>query len=407
MRATRSVYLPTVTADPSSASTALRTTPRVAVVVDWLAQFGGAELVIREILATFPDADLFALFDVMVPEDRARLSAKPAVTSFLQRLPDIRSRYRQLLPLMPAAVRGFRLKDYDLVISSHHAVAKGIRRRRGQVHVCYCHSPTRYLWDKRAEYLADHGIRGVRKAIANRLLDRLQRLDRAAADGVDTFLVNSRYVADRVRRHYGRESTIVHPPVDTGYFTPAGDPDPHLYVAASRHVPYKRIDRIVAAFAELPDRRLVVLGDGPQHARIREIAAPLPNVEVRGEVAREEVRERFRHARAFLFAADEDFGIVPIEAQACGTPVIALGRGGALETVRGDPGPERTGLFFADDSPAAIADAVRRFEALDRAPTTEACWRNAQRFNVARFHAEVRAAVEAAWVAHRPAAAGG
>lgn len=371
--------------------------PRIAVVVDWLAQFGGAELVIQQILAAYPGADLFALFDVMDPEDRARLSAKPATTTFLQHLPDIRGRYRSLLPLMPAAVRGLRLAEYDIVISSHHAVAKGIRRRKGQVHLCYCHSPTRYLWDKRDEYLEDHGIKGVRAAIARRLLDRLQRLDRAAADGVDVFLVNSHYVGDRVRRHYGRDFLVIPPPVDTKFFTPAGDQEPDLYVTASRHVPYKRIDRIIEAFRALPDRRLVVLGDGPQHARLVRLADGAPNIRLLGERPREELRDWFRRARAFVFAADEDFGIVPLEAQACGTPVIALGKGGALETVRGEAGADRTGLFFADDTPALIADAVRRFEALDPAPSTSACWANADRFNVARFRTDLVAAVDEAW----------
>jgi glycosyltransferase involved in cell wall biosynthesis len=374
---------------------------RIAVVVDWLAQFGGAELVIKEILAAFPDADLFALFDVMDPEDRRRLSDRPARTTFLQHLPDIGGRYRSLLPLMPAAVRSFDLSAYDLVISSHHAVAKGIRRRKGQVHVCYCHSPTRYLWDMRDQYLADHGITGVRAAIAHKLLDRLQKQDRSTADGVDVFVVNSRYVADRVRRHYGRESTVVHPPVDTGFFTPSGDPQPDLYVTASRQVPYKRIDRIIAAFRDLPDRRLVVIGDGPQHARLRTEAEGAPNIRLLGAVPREELRDWMRHARAFVFAADEDFGIVPLEAQACGTPVIALGRGGALETVRGEEGPARTGLFFADDDAASIVDAVRRFEALDPAPSSSACWANAATFEPARFRARMVAVVNEAW-ASRP-----
>jgi glycosyltransferase involved in cell wall biosynthesis len=370
---------------------------RIAVVVDWLAQFGGAELVIEQILATYPSADLFALFDVMDPEQRRRLSSKPTTTTFLQHLPGVGARYRSLLPLMPAAVKTLKLDAYDLVISSHHAVAKGIRKRKGQVHVCYCHSPTRYLWDKRDEYLADHGITGVTGAIARRLLDRLQRLDRSTADGVDQFLVNSAYVADRVRRHYGRESVVIPPPVDTGFFTPAGDHEPDLYVTASRQVPYKRIDRIIEAFKSLPDRRLVVLGDGPQHARLRALADGAPNIQLRGEVPREEVRDWFRRARAFVFAADEDFGIVPLEAQACGTPVIALGQGGALETVRGEPGVDRTGIFFADDSPACIAAAVRAFEALPAAPAASACRSNAERFTADRFREDLRAAVAAVW----------
>ncbi len=370
---------------------------RIAIVVDWLNQAGGAELVIRELLACFPQADLFALFDTMRAEDRERLVDRPARTSFLQRIPGIGARYRALLPLMPFAVRSFDLAAYDLVVSSHHAVAKGLRRTPGQVHVCYCHSPTRYLWDHRDDYLADHAITGARAAVARQLLDRLQRWDRETADGVDHFLVNSRCVAERVRRHYGRASTVVHPPCDIDFFTPAGPREGDLFVAASRQVPYKRIDRIVEAFRALPDRRLVVIGDGPQHARIRALASSAPNVTVLGETSREALRDHLRRARAFVFAAEEDFGIVPLEAQACGTPVIALGRGGALETVVGEPGPGRTGLFFTDDAPATIAAAVRAFEGLAEGPSPDACRANAARFTGAAFRDQVLAAVREAW----------
>ena len=373
--------------------------PRIAIVADWLCQFGGAEQVIAEMAAAFPDARLFAQFDVMAAEERVRIALPTADTTFLQRIPDIAGRYRSLLPLMPSAIRTLDVGDCDLILSSHHAVAKGVRKRPGQLHVCYCHSPSRYLWDKRAQYLVDHGIRGVKAAVANRLLDRLQRWDRDTADNVDRFLVNSAYVGDRVARHYGRQFTVIHPPVDTDFFSP-GEPEGResdLYVTASRQVPYKRIDRIVAAFRSLPDRRLVVLGDGPQAAIIRAAAEGVTNIQLLGEVARERLRDWFRRARAFVFAADEDFGIVPLEAQACGTPVIALGKGGALETVRGLPGPERTGLFFDDDRPESIAQAVREFERLAEPPTAAACRANAERFTRDHFRDQLRAAVLETW----------
>ncbi len=373
--------------------------PRVAIVVDWLAQFGGAELVIRELLACFPQADLFALFDTMAPADRARLGGPSTRTSWLQLVPGIGRRYRTLLPLMPAAIRSLDLSAYDLIISSHHAVAKGVRTRPGQVHVCYCHSPTRYLWDRREEYLRDHGLGGIKAMMARVLIERVRSFDAAAARDVDAFIVNSRYVGARVRRWYGRTSTVVAPPVDLDFFTPGGSRDPQLYVTASRLVPYKRIDRIVEAFRGLPGHRLLVLGGGPQLDRIREGAAGASNIEVRGEVPREALRDALRRARAFVFAADEDFGIVPLEAQACGTPVIALGKGGALETVVGDEGPSRSGLFFADDAPATIAAAVTAFESLGVPPTARACRANAERFSVGRFRGELLAAVRAAWSA--------
>lgn len=377
------------------------TPPRVAVVVDWLCQSGGAELVIREILAAFPEAELFAQFDVMRPADRARITSRPAHTSFLQHVPGIATRYRSLLPLMPAAIRSLDVSAFDVIISSHHAVAKGVRVRPGQFHLCYCHSPVRYAWDRREEYLADHGITGLKATVARALLERIRRWDLATVAGVDRFVVNSRYVGDRVRRLYGRESTVIHPPVDVEFFTPGGARESDLYVTASRQVPYKRIDRIVEAFRALPDRRLVVLGDGPQRERIRAAAAGAPNISLLGEVPREALRDWFRRARAFVFAADEDFGIVPLEAQACGTPVIALGQGGALETVRAEPGAERTGLFFADDSSGTIADAVRRFEALATPPAAAACRANAERFTAARFRAALLGTVAAASDARR------
>ena len=386
---------------PRPVTAATPAAPRVAVVVDWLAQSGGAELVVREILTAFPDAQLFALFDVMRSEDRARITDRPARTSFLRLIPGIGRRYRSLLPLMPLAIRSLDPGECDVIVSSHHAVAKGVRVRPGQFHLCYCHSPMRYAWDRRDEYLADHGISGLRATLARAVLERIRRWDLRTAAGVGRFVVNSRCVAERVRRHYGRESVVIHPPVDLEFFTPAGTRESDLYVTASRQVAYKRIDRIVEAFRALPDRRLVVLGDGPQHARIRAISAGAANITVLGEVPRAELRDWFRRARAFVFAADEDFGIVPLEAQACGTPVIALGKGGALETVRGEPGPERTGLFFADDTPATIADAVRRLEALDPAPASAACRAQAETFTAQRFRSAIVAEVEAGWAAIR------
>lgn len=380
--------------------------PRVAVVVDWLAQLGGAELVIREILAAFPSASLHALFDVMRPEARAAVTDRAAHSSFLQRLPRIGERYRRLMALMPSALRSLEVRDADIVISSHHSVAKGVRVRPGQFHLCYCHTPARYLWDRRDEYLADHGIRGTKAFVARRVLEQLRRWDLRTAAGVTRFVVNSEYVRERVSRQYQRESRVIHPPVDTEYFTPAASGveaprEPDLYVTASRQVPYKRIDRIVEAFRDTPARRLVVLGDGPQHARIRELASGATHIDVRGEVGRGELRDWFRRARAFVFAAEEDFGIVPLEAQACGTPVVALGRGGALETVKGAPGADRTGLFFDDDRAGVIRDAIDRFEALTPAPTASACRAQALRFTAERFRAQLRDEVLEGWRAGR------
>lgn len=371
--------------------------PRVAIVVDWLSQFGGAERVISEIAAAFPGATLFALFDVMEPEARSRIAAGPTRTSFLQQIPDIARRYRSLLPLMPRAIRSLDLRDFDIIISSHHAVAKGVKVRRGQLHICYCHSPVRYAWDQREQYLSDHGIAGAKAALARLALERIRRWDLRTAASVHRFIANSKNVAGRIQRFYGRESVVAYPPVDLDFFTPGGPRADRLYVCASRQVPYKRLDRIVEAFAGMPQRRLVVLGDGPQHERIRALAADHPHIMVRGEVAATELRDWFRRARAFVFAADEDFGLVPLEAQACGTPVLALAAGGALETVNAEEGSTRTGLFFAEPTAEAIRDAVMRFERLPIPPSAHACRANAERFDSKRFSATLRAVVDEAW----------
>lgn len=371
------------------------TSPRVAIVVDWLSQFGGAERVISEIAATFPGAEIFALFDDMAPEARARIAAGPTHTSFLQQVPDIGRRYRSLLPLMPRAVRSLDLRGFDIIISSHHAVAKGVKVRRGQLHVCYCHSPVRYAWDQREQYLTDHGITGAKASLARLALERIRRWDLRTAATVDRFVVNSENVARRVRRFYERDSVVAHPPVDLDFFTPGGPRAERLYVCASRQVPYKRLDRIVEAFTQLPSRRLVVLGDGPQHDRIRALAEGHAHIMVRGEVPAVELRDWFRRARAFVFAADEDFGLVPLEAQACGTPVLALRAGGALETVKGDEGNDRTGLFFDEATPESIRDAVARFERLTIPPSAFACRANAERFDSASFRTVLRHEVEA------------
>jgi glycosyltransferase involved in cell wall biosynthesis len=376
---------------------------RVALVHDWLDTWRGGENVLAEIVALYPDADLFALVDFLPDASRPRLGDKRARTSFLQRLPFARTHFRSFLPLMPRAVEAFDLAPYDLVISSSHAVAKGAMTSAAQTHVCYCHSPMRYAWDLREQYLDQTGYgRGPRGAIVRRVLDYLQRWDRAASARVDRFVANSAHIRERIARCYGRDAAVIYPPVDVDFFTPdatvTAPAARSYYVTASRWVPYKRVDMVAAAFRELPERRLIVVGDGPEAARIR--AAAGRNVELVGEVPRERLRELLRGARAFVFAAEEDFGILPVEAQACGTPVIAYGKGGSLETVRGpgDAGP--TGAFFAEQRPGAIAAAVRAFDAPLRTLFAADCRANAERFAAPRFRAEFAAFVDAALAAH-------
>jgi len=375
------------------------TRPRIAVVHDWLDTWRGGENVLAEILRVYPDADLFALVDFLDDDLRARLGGKRAATSFLQRLPGARRHFRMLLPLFPRAIESLEVSAYDLVISSSHAVAKGVRTTTGQVHVCYCHTPMRYAWDLRGQYLGASGLgSGLRGALAGRVLDRLRDWDRRTSDRVTHFVANSQFIRSRIARCYGREATVIYPPVDVGFFVPAQDtPAPaarDYYVTASRWVPYKRVDLIVAAFRDLPERRLVVVGDGPERRRVREVAGP--NVAFVGEISRERLREQLRGARAFVFAAEEDFGILPVEAQACGTPVIAYGQGGSLETVRGRDTAAATGMFFDTQTPAAIAGAVRAFDGPLQTIRTADCRANAERFAAERFRAELAAFVDRA-----------
>jgi len=359
-------------------------TPRIAIIHEWLTGIGGSEMVLRSMLRALPDADVFTLVDVLTPAERdaLELTGRTVRTSWFQHVPDIRRRYRSLLPLMPQAVRGYDLRNYDVVISNAHAVAHRVRVSPQARHLVHCCSPMRYAWDLRSQYLREAGLDGgLRGAAANLLLDRLQRSDAEAARWPTEYVAISHYIAARIQRAYGRHASVIYPPVDTEYFTPGTGPRGAHYVIASRFVPYKRMPMLVEAFTvHLPDRELIVVGDGPERDRVR--AAAGPNVRLVGAAPRAELREWLRSARALCFAADEDFGIVPVEAQACGTPVVAYGVGGARETVVDG----ETGTFFDAQTPAAVAGAVRRFES--RTWSAEACRANAERFASARFEAE-------------------
>lgn len=376
---------------------------KVAIAHDWLVTLGGSELVLRELLRIFPDATVFTLIDKMPEPDRSFIGVARSRTSFLDRLPGVASTYRRLLPLFPVAMSALDLGEFDLVISNSHAIAKGVRTRAHQLHLCYCLSPMRYAWDLRTQYLEETGLaRGVRGYAANRVLDGLRRWDRATSTRVDSFITLSRYIADRIKRAYGRNATVIYPPVDVGYFDlePGRRPGSgDYYFTMSRFVPYKRIDLIARAFAQLPERRLVIAGDGPDAAKVR--AAAGPNVELVGRVERDRAKSLLGRARAFLFAAEEDFGIAPVEAQARGVPVIAYGRGGALETVRGLDDHAPTGVFFEQQSEAAIVDAVRRFEAGAGRIEPMACRANAERFAEHVFRTEFAAFVDREWRSFR------
>jgi len=364
---------------------------RVAVVHDWLVTRAGAERVLEQILVLFPQAEVFTIVDLLDERERAFLHGATVHTSFLDRLPGwLRRRHRSLLPLMPLAVEQFDLSGFDLVISSSHAVAKGVITGPQQLHISYCHSPIRYAWDLQHEYLRQSGLKGVRSFLARAALHYIRNWDTRTANGVDVFVANSRFIAQRVYKVYRRQASVIHPPVDVDAFSPGAERDDY-YLAASRLVPYKRVPLIVEAFAGMLERRLVVIGDGPDMRRVREAAGP--NVEVLGWQPDDVLRDHMRRARAFVFAAEEDFGILPVEAQACGTPVIAYGAGGALETVVDGV----TGVHFDRQTVTGVADAVRRFERIETTLSAAGIRRNAERFAAATFRERFRGFVSAEW----------
>lgn len=360
---------------------------RTAIVHDWLVTYAGAERVLEQMLHVFPEADVYTLVDFLPPEARHFLRGRPVYTSFLQRLPRARTRYRSYLPLMPLAVEQLDVSRYDLVLSSSHAVAKGVVTGPDQLHIAYVHTPIRYAWDLQFQYLKETGLdRGVKGWLARAVLHYIRLWDVRTAAGVDHFVANSCFVARRIRKIYRREADVIYPPVDVERFTPGGVKE-DFYLTVSRLVPYKKVDVIVEAFSAMPDRRLVVIGDGPERGRIRAKAGA--NVRLLGHQPHHVLLDYMRRARAFVFAAEEDFGIAPVEAQACGTPVIAYGRGGALETVRPLESEAPTGLFFPRQDAAAVREAIRRFEEEEGRIRPRACRENALRFSAARFREEL------------------
>ncbi len=362
---------------------------RVAIVHDWLQTFAGSERVLEQLLLCFPEADLFAVVDAMRAEERRFLRGRPVTTSFIGKLPFARRHFRHYLGLMPLAVQQFDLRRYDLVISSSHAVAKGVMTGPDQVHIAYIHSPMRYIWDLQHQYLDQAGIAGdLRGAYARWLFARLRLWDAVSTNSVDVLVANSRYIARRIRKTYRREACVIHPPVDIDRFRPpaqAGAPRGDYYLLVSRFVPYKRADLVAGSFARTPNRRLVVVGDGPENRHVHAAARGAANIEFRGAVSQDTLIHLMQHTRALVFAAEEDFGITLVEAQACGTPVIAYGRGGAADIVIGPERKDPTGILFPRQDSESLLEALDRFEATETAFRAGACRANAERFRAGRF----------------------
>jgi len=361
---------------------------RVAIVHDWLVCYAGAERVLEQMLKVYPDADLFSLVDFIPDGERGFILDKSVVTSFVQRMPWAKKKYRSYFPFMPLAVEQFDLSAYDLIISSSHAVAKGVITGPDQLHICMCHSPVRYAWDLQHQYLRESGLdRGVKGWLAKWILHKIRLWDLRTANGVDSFISVSKFIGRRIRKVYRRDSVTIYPPVNVDAFMAARGDKEDFYITSSRLVPYKRVDLIVETFSrKLSDKRLVVIGDGPELPRIRALAGS--NVEFLGYCEFPVLKEYLAKAKAFIFAAEEDFGIAPLEAQAAGTPVIAYGKGGALETIRGLESENPSGCFFYAQNVEALDMAVREFEVKSFRITPANCVKNALRFSESRFREE-------------------
>lgn len=370
---------------------------KIAIVHDWLTVYAGAEKVLEQIVSCFPDADIFSLVDFLSENERGFIAGKRVTTSFIQTLPKARSHFRNYLMLMPLAIEQFDLSNYDLVISSSHAFAKGVLVGPDQLHISYVHTPIRYAWDLQHQYLRESGLdRGLKGWLVRWFLHRIRIWDYRTAAGVDHFVANSRFISRRIRKVYGRESDIIYPPVDLDAFELCVDKQDY-YLAVSRLVTYKRMDLIIQAFAKMPSKRLVVIGDGPELPKL--LALATPNVTLLGFQPFAELKRHMQQAKAFVFAAEEDFGITTVEAQACGTPVIAYGKGGSLETVVDSlDSTKATGILYFEQTFDSIIQAVHRFEELPNPIDAKVCRAHAECFSVESFKTHFSQYLDRHWV---------
>ncbi|ELI8802184.1 glycosyltransferase family 4 protein [Klebsiella michiganensis] len=367
----------------------------IGIVADWLVTYAGSEKVIKEFIEVYPECDLYSIVDFLSDKDRSLFKGKRATTSFIQKLPSSKSKYHKYLPLMPLAIEQLDVSKHNIVLSSCHAVSKGVITGPDQLHICYVHSPIRYAWDLQHQYLKEAGLdKGVKGLLAKWLLHKIRIWDSRTVNGVDHFIANSHFIARRIQKVYGRTSTVIYPPVDVNRFTLCEQKEDY-YFTASRLVPYKRMDLIVEAFSLMPDKQLVVIGDGPEMAKIKSKATP--NIKILGYQSNIVMQEHMQKAKAFVFAAEEDFGITPVEAQACGTPVIAFGKGGALETVRPYGVDKPTGIFFDKQEVSSLIEAVSLFESNTQAFVPFYCRENALRFSVDRFQNEISEFIDKKW----------
>ncbi|AJF75345.1 glycosyl transferase family 1 [Raoultella ornithinolytica] len=359
----------------------------VGIVADWFITYAGSEKVVAEFIKVFPEAELYSVVDFLSEENKKHFQNKKINTTFIQNLPKAKNKYQTYLPFMPLAIEQLDVSSHDIVLSSSHAVAKGVLTGPDQLHISYVHSPIRYAWDLQHQYLREAGLsKGVKALLAKWILHKMRMWDCRTANGVDHFVANSHFIARRIKKVYGRDADVIYPPVDVERFSLNENKDEY-YFTASRMVPYKRIDLIVEAFSYMQNKKLIVIGDGPEMSKVKSKATK--NVEILGYQSNEIMQSYMKNAKAFVFAAEEDFGITPVEAQACGTPVIAFGKGGSLETVRPLSVDRPTGILFDTQDVKSIIESVEKFEQVRDTISHIDCRDHALKFSTERFNSEI------------------
>lgn len=359
---------------------------RVAIVHDYFCNLGGSDSVARALYDLFPNAQMYALLVYTRNRDTPLLRGIKVQTSFLQNLPFANQTHQPYLPLMPIAIESFDLRGYDLIFSSSHTVAHGVIPPPNALHICYCHTPMRYGWDMEQQYMSE--LPAPIRPFMRATMHRLREWDVTASARVDHFIANSHFVAQRIEKYYRRQAVVIPPPVDTAFYAIEESPRDDYYLIAGRLTGYKRVDLVVEAFRSL-DKKLVIIGEGPERKRLERMATS--NVSFLGATSREVLREHFSHARALLFPGLEDFGIVPLEAQAMGCPVIAYGAGGVLDTIRDG----ETGVLFHEQTVSDVRDALARFEAMTFNP--DVLRAHARAFSYETFNARISRFVEEKW----------
>jgi len=357
--------------------------PKTALIHEWLTTMGGSEKVLAAMYELYPSPIYTLIADRNNLKGSCFENADIRV-SRVQKLPFAHKMYRRYLSLFPFAIEQFDLSEYDVIISSNHCVSKGVLTNANQLHICCCYTPMRYAWDQYHQALTDAGLsRGLKSYVVRKALHRIRLWDVLSANRVDYFIAISRYVARRIEKIYRRKAEVIYPPVDVERFNICTEKD-DFFLTASRMVPYKKIELIARAFARMPEKKLVVVGDGPEYKRIKSVASK--NIDLLGYQPDSVLNELLGKAKAFVFAAEEDFGILPVEAQACGTPVIAYGRGGALETVI----PGKSGILFPEQNEMSLIGAVKKFEKTKSSFNPEIIRTSAEKFSAKRFKKEFK-----------------